>query len=343
MHNIDKIKPKANNQNRPYDINTKNVVFLVIDGLGARYIESLGDNDVVLDGIIVEKANFGAFFGSNYSATTVEQIFTETISAHSLYYIAGDCNKQWGDIKSCVDDTGITTICDLYKSNGYICIMVSEAGDFREARNEFDVVFYDSNFWEFKVELNSQRPEAYKIADFLSSRINKADGLKSYKSSEVGSFVDYSFFIIETDVLLIEFIRENLPSTKFFIFSNAKGIDLCGHKLNPKDYLSCIEGLGSKLSELQRIADENTVLFVTADHGMVFNCLQCRGHHTDASNNHFAREIPFIYIGNQKVELQSGLAYDIMPTVFELSGFSGACNLMRYCKGNSLVVNYYGS
>jgi|GEM_PF-1994879 len=318
-------------ENEPKE--TKSVIFLVLDGAGAKYIEGLDAMPLEIEGAKIEKAKLLSIASASF--TTAEQEFTETISAHSLYYIAGDCGKQWQDIKYCVDNSGTTTICDFYRSKGYLCIMVSEAGDFKEARNEFDVVLYDKGIFSFDVEVNSNSKEAVGVGEFLKD-IVKAQ--HEQQSSDINFYVMYSAFIIETDAKLVKFMREKFPSKKFFLFSNAKGIDLCGHKLGLEAYISCIEGLDATLSSLANSRDSNTIIFITADHGMVFDCANCKGHHADSPENPYAREIPLILFGSNAL-LRKGTASDIMATVFEISGFPNACAEMRYCEGKSLLVS----
>ncbi|MEM4598889.1 MAG: hypothetical protein QW400_04355 [Candidatus Diapherotrites archaeon] len=336
-------KEKGVNEKKQNATETKNVIFLVLDGVGSKYLQSFDPTPLSYNGVSVEKAELQNFFGLASAFAEVEQPFPETTSAHSLYYIAGDCGREWGNIKECVDDGGLTTICDFYRSQGYVCIMVSEAGDFKEARSEFDVVLYDYNFWDFQVELNSNSKEASEIASFLEKRKILADSKKSEAGLDGNSYIEYSNFIIETDALLISFIKENLPYAKFFLFSNAKGTDLCGHRLGVESYVACIEGLNLELQKLALLRDENTALFVTADHGMAFDCLTCKGYHAKDQKSSFAIQIPLIFVGTEKFHLHNGTAYDIMPTVFSVSGFDYACSSMRYCKGSSLVVRGEGS
>lgn len=341
--NLPEQKEKGANEKKPTANGTKSVLFLVLDGVGSKYLKSIDSTPLSFNGVSVEKSELHNFFGLASAFTELEQPFPETTSAHSLYYIAGNCGREWENIKDCVDDGGLTTICDFYRSQGYICIMVSEAGDFKEARLEFDVVLYDYNFWDFQVELNSTSKEASEIASFLEKRKILADSKKSGAALDENSYIEYSNFIIETDALLLSFIKENFPYAKFFLFSNAKGTDLCGHRLGVVSYVTCIEGLNLGLQKLALLRDENTALFVTADHGMAFDCLTCKGYHAKDQKNSFATQIPLIYVGTEKFHIRSGTAYDVMPTVFSVSGFDYACSSMRYCKGSSLVVRGEGS
>jgi hypothetical protein len=317
---------------------TKSVFVLIIDGMGAAYIEGFDTEPLIFDGTMLEKARLSSlerFFGKS---AIVTQEFTETTSAHSLYYIAGDCGKRWQAIKKCVDDYGVTSICDFYRSKGYLCVMVSEAGDFREARNEFDVVLYDNGLFDFKVELNSNSEEAKTVAKFLEACAKKASRY-ALAEQDVNFFVRYAAFILDTDAELIKFMRKNFPEKKFFLFSNAKGIDLCGHKLSAKHYVSCIANLDHYLAQLTELRDSNTLFVVTADHGMAFDCLTCNGHHAGKphSETPYAKRIPFILVSDDNISLMDGSAYDIMPTILELSGFKDACRMMRYCEGYALA------
>ena len=73
---------------------TKSVLVLVIDGMGAAYIEGLDAEPLVFDGAVLEKARLGSLERFFDKSAIVSQEFTETISAHSLYYIAGDCGSN---------------------------------------------------------------------------------------------------------------------------------------------------------------------------------------------------------------------------------------------------------
>jgi len=318
----------------------KSVFILVLDGVGASYLENLSEQQIMLDGVFLRKARLESIESFYSKSAVLKQPFTKTTAAHSLYYISGDCGRQWDSIKDCVDDSGIVSICDFYRSKGYLCIMVSAAGDFREARNEFDVALYDNDLFDFRVQLNSNSDEAKEVAGFLREQAKKATSYKLRKK-DANFFVLYSAFIIDTDYELIKFLRKRFPEMKFFLFSNAKGTDKCGHNLSALEYVKCIEGLDSYLKPLaDNLADSNVLFFITADHGMAFDCLQCNGHHASKpySETVFAKRIPFIFVSNENASLMDGTAYDLMPSVFELSGFSNACAEMRYCEGNSLVV-----
>ncbi len=321
--------------------NYASVLVLVLDGVGANYLEGIAQEELWLDGIALEKAKLE--LPEEYMHYAVlEQPYPKTIAAHSLFYIAGDCGKRWDDIEYCVDDYGIVSICDAYRAKGYLCIMVSEAGDFKDARKEFDVALYDAGLFNFKVELNSKSSYAKLVAEFLKERISEASNYK-LKDKDANFFINYSKFIIDTDLKLINFMRKNMPEKKFFIFSNAKGTDRCGHELNAIEYTNCIQGLSDSLRKIALASlDSNIIMVITADHGMVFDCLACSGHHSSEpySDSVFAKQIPFIVISDKNFSLANGTAYDLMPSIFELSGLTNACNEMRYCKGSSLVRSH---
>lgn len=325
----------------PKQVEPKSVFVLVLDGVGASYLENLSEQQVMLDGVFLKKARLKSIERFYSKSAVLEQPFTETTAAHSLYYIAGDCGKRWNSIKECVDDYGIVSICDFYKSKGYLCIMVSEAGDFKEARNEFDVVLYDNALFDFKVQLNGNSTEAKEVAGLLEQQVKKASDYK-LQEKDANFFVRYSAFVIDTDYKLINFLQTHFPDKRFFLFSNAKGTDKCAHTLSATEYIKCIEGLDSHIKPLaEKLAHSNILFFITADHGMAFDCLQCNGHHANKPYNEtvFARKIPLIFVSDMNTSLINGTAYDLMPSVFELSGFNNACKEMRYCEGNSLVVD----
>ena len=325
---------------KPVSEEPKSVFILVLDGVGASYLENLSEHQIMLDGVFLKKARLKSIERFYSKSAVLEQPFTKTTAAHSLYYIAGDCGRQWDSIKECVDDFGIASVCDFYRSKGYLCIMVSEAGDFKEARNEFDVVLYDNDLFDFRVQLNSSSEEAKEVASFLREQAKNAANYK-LQERDVNFFVLYSAFIIDTDYKLIKFLQGRFPEKEFFLFSNAKGTDKCAHNLSASEYINCIEGLDSYLKPLvKKLADSNVLFFITADHGMAFDCLQCNGHHASKPYTVFAKQIPFIFVSDENIFLIDGTAYDLMPSVFELSGFSNACTEMRYCKGNSLIMHY---
>ncbi len=322
---------------------TESVLILVGDGMGAKYMGFFeGAPPLAMDGSELEKAKTPVLESLKGKAlySVFRTRFPETIASHSVFYIAGDCGKQFAKVKNCVDNAGMVSICDVARANNHLCIMVSESGDFKEARSEFDVAFFDAGKWDFRVERNSNSREAIAVEEFLKSKaVSGFDGNKN-------SLEEYSAFILNIDSALLEFLHKVFPEKKFVVFSNAKGVDLCGHRGNPKRYSECISEFDHDINSLIVAAEKTgTLLAITADHGMAFECTECRGSHASYPFNETAeaREIPFIVFGSKQFgRIESADSSMLVPIVFSLAGFQDSCKRMRYCSLDSTTKGLNG-
>ncbi len=309
---------------------TKSVFILVADGVGARYLDFFETAEPkALDGTELEKASVPVLNSlkekSLYSILEVR--FPETTSSHSVFYIAGDCGREWENTKSCVDNAGITSLCDVARLEGHLCVMASEGGDFREARSEFDVAFFDAGKWDFRVERNSDTPEAVAVEEFFRGKAGEA-------RDREGTLEEYSAFILKADAGFLEFMEARFPEKKFVLFSNAKGVDLCGHQRDAAGYAECIERIDYDLNAVLAFLSPDTVFALTADHGMAFECSECRGAHAGVPFNSAAEslEIPLIVLNTRDGKLESTDSSMLVPVVFSAAGIPDACEKMRYCE-----------
>jgi len=312
---------------------TESVFILAADGLGAEYMDFFeGDSPRALDGSTLEKAET-PFLNSLREKAIYSKLktrFPETTASHSVFYIAGDCGKEGDAIKNCVDNAGTVSLCDLARQNGHLCLMVSQGGDFKGARSEFDVAFFDSGKWDFFVERNSQSAEALAVEKFLKEKAVDGRGL------EGGSLEEYSAFALGTGKGLVEFMEKEMPEKKFVVFSNAKGVDLCGHQGGAERYIECIEAFDRDINGLAASAMNAGIVFaLTADHGMAFECAGCKGAHSREPHNGTmeAMVVPLIVLGAGNGEMEGMDSSMLVPFVFSLAGFSGPCEKMRYCSG----------
>ncbi len=298
----------------------KNVFVLVFDGLSASYL------------------NEAPYLGS-MEYETMRVNFPSTTPSHAGMLIAGDCGAEKEYVKNCVDDPGIVSACDFVRDAGGICLMVSEAGDFREGRNEFDLAFHDKGLGDWEMEVNSPGVSELNLETFFISWKNKYREYVEEKN-EVEKYALYSKYVLDLDLALLKHLEENFPGQRFLLFSNAKGIDSCGHNGNEEQYRECIAELDEDAKELADYLQrtEGLVSVFTADHGMFFPCAECRGTHSrePASLSEEVLLVPAIFFGEQPENWGEGKSFDLMPAIFSLAGAENACERMKYCKGNSL-------
>jgi len=304
----------------------------------------------VLDGTSASKItesntpNLDKLSEKSLTAESFHPVIPSTTESHSTMYIAGDCGNP-EKAQNCVDNSGIASLCDYARLHGMLCVMASEAGDFEQARKEFDIAFYDSGFFDFRIELNSFNEDTSLLKDFFEEWKNKE---KNYNTEKKGieKYALYSKYIVDVDNALIKFFEEKLNGKKFLLFSNIKGDDFCGHDFNDSAYSECISLLDKDSSQLiQTILDSNELVAAfTADHGMDFDCPECKGHHTQPpySLSPEVLNIPLIIYDGKDAGMikENSNSFDLMPSLFYYAGLPDSCSRMRYCKGKILTPSF---
>ncbi|MEW6295118.1 MAG: hypothetical protein AB1467_02365 [Candidatus Diapherotrites archaeon] len=304
----------------------------------------------VLDGTPASKItksitpNLEKLSEKSLTAESFHPVIPSTTESHSIMYIAGDCGNA-GKAQNCVDNAGMTSLCDYARLHGMLCVMASEAGDFKQARSEFDIAFYDSGFFDFRIEVNSFNEDTSLLKDFFEGWENKTGEYRS--ESGIQKYAFYSKYIIDVDNALIKFFEEELNGRKFLLFSNIKGNDFCGHDFNETAFTQCISILDKDSGQLiQTVLDSNgLVAAFTADHGMAFECPECKGHHAEPpySLSPEVMDIPLIiYDGKDFGAIEtSANTFDLMPSMFYYAGLPDSCSSrMRYCKGKILTPSF---
>ena len=308
----------------------KSIAVFVLDGTSASKITEYNTPNLEK---LSKKSLVAAFF---------HPVIPSTTESHATMYIAGDCGNA-GKAQYCVDNAGTASLCDYARMHGMLCIMVSEAGDFAQARGEFDIAFYDSGFFDFRIEQNNFSEEINELKEFFDEWKNKQNEYKNEKEG-IEKYALYSKYIIDIDNSLIKFFEEKKPEKKFLLFSNIKGTDFCGHDFNSSAYSECISFLDKDSNDLiQSILDsDELVAAFTSDHGMAFDCPSCKGHHQESpySLNPEVLNIPLIiYAGKDKAGTikENSNSFDLMPSLFYYAGLTDSCTKMRYCKGKILT------
>lgn len=325
------------------ETDSKNIAVFFFDGTGSNYLsvypelvpEALNEQSLLK----ASTPNLEGFAEKGITGE-ISVNFPSTTKSHAATYIAGGC--AFSNPKNCVDEFGIVSFCDLGKRYGYSCIMVSQGGDFQEALGEFDIVFHDSSFNEYEVIVNKRTAFTNSMESFFLSWKEKLNYyIPSSDEDKVEKYSLYSAFLIELDAELIDYLEKNFPEEKYILFSNIKGNDSCGHNTNATGYVECIERTDSALQGLIEVigVQEDLISVISADHGMAFDCLLCKGHHESPPYNSMPESltVPFILHGGGRGKMiQEMNSFDFFPTVFGYAGINDSCGKMRYCRGKDL-------
>jgi hypothetical protein len=289
-------------------------VIVVVDGLGSSYVYP-EHSAYALDGSALQKAVLFNLTGGGARAVDVTVPVPETTKSHSVL-ITGN---------SKVDPEAIgSTIFDMARQKGYLCLAVLERGDSLAVLQKMDAVLYlgDNSLHgaEPTPGFRSNVPAGIRVL-FQEWRDKFAEytapaGLPGYAGNDAWG-LDAASDIVE-----------HLPGQPFVMLVNVGAVDSAGQNLGANGYLQTVQALDEPLGALAEACRKNNVLLViTADHGMVFPDAKGKGGHS--ADKYAGRleslRVPLVFVGPGVEELNLGGRWsemDIAPTVLGLLNIS---------------------
>jgi len=286
-----------------------------VDGLGASYVYP-EHRAYALDGSPIEGAVLFNLTGGGARAVDVRVPVPETTKSHSVL-ITGNSGTN-------PDHLG-PTIFDVAHAEGYLCLAVLERGDSMPVLQEMDGVLYLGDN-----SLHGAEPIPGFRADApagLRYRFQVWRDRFAHYSAPLGAagYQGYNRWALDTAADTVR----NLSGQRFLMLVNVGAVDSAGHNLGADGYREVFAALDLPLGRLAEACCQNNVLLaVTADHGMVFPSENGKGGHS--GEKYAARlealRVPLVFFGPGVEELNLGSRWsemDIAPTVLDLLNISG--------------------
>lgn len=239
------------------------------------------------------------------------------------------------------------TVFDITREYGFANLAVMEKGDFRNMREEQDIILFAENnsIDSPGISIQAKAPPSgiyelmYEWKMKLPSYLNERAGVERYAA--------YNKWGIDAAHAVANFMLKNHPDKKFLLTVNVGAIDSGGHNLGDDDYVTLIEALDRDFYPLYRTAQDNDIaLFLTADHGMSFAAKNARrgGH---ASEKYSSREeslrIPLVVLSpNTEAGVFAGEygQQDIAPTLLSVLDLPDS---LQYADGRAINIKNYAS
>ncbi|MDD4447644.1 MAG: alkaline phosphatase family protein [Methanothrix sp.] len=290
-------------------------VLLVVDGLGASYVYP-EHHAYALDGSPIDGAVLFNLTGGGARAVDVRVPVPETTKSHSVL-ITGNSGTN-------PDRLG-PTIFDLAHAEGYLCLAVLERGDSMPVLQEMDGVLYLGDNALHGAEpipgFRSGVPAGLRYR-FQAWR----DRFARYSAPQgVAGYQGYDAWALDAAADTVR----NLSGQHFLMLVNVGAVDSAGQNLGADGYREVVAALDAPLGRLAEICRQNNVLLaVTADHGMVFPSGAGKGGHS--AEKYAARmealRVPLVFLGPGVEELNLGGRWsemDLAPTILDLLNISG--------------------
>ncbi|MFZ3058395.1 MAG: sulfatase-like hydrolase/transferase [Candidatus Methanoperedens sp.] len=316
----------------------QSAILFIVDGFGSSYYypELM---PLALDGGEIPKARtqnltFGARVINIKTPTPVTGI------AHSVI-VTGD-SKANEEIVGYPD----ATIFDVTRKHGFVNIAVMEKGDFKNMREEQDIIiFAENNSIDKPLMTIQSKSPPNGVYDLMYEWKMKAPSYMN--KSGVDKYSAYNKWGIDTADAVVQFMIKNHPDQKFLLTVNIGAIDAGGHNLGALDYVKLIEDLDRDFYPLYRTASDNDIaLFFTADHGMSFAVKNAhRGGHS--GDKYLSRQeslrIPLVILSPNAVSGVVSGEYrqeDIAPTLLCVLDLP---DNLQYADGKAINVKNYAS
>ena len=289
-------------------------IVLVVDGLGSSYVYP-EHRAYALDGSALEGAILFNLTGGGARAIDVRVPVPETTQSHSILITGNSAANP--------DHLG-PTIFDAARANGYLCLAVLERGDAMPVLQEMDGVLYLG-----ENALHGAQP----IPGF---RAGAPAGLRYRFQVWRDRFAGYTgplglpgYAAYNTWALdVASDTVQNLSGQRFLMLVNVGAVDSAGQNLGADGYRQTVQALDVPLGRLAEICRQNNVLLaVTADHGMVFPSATGKGGHSAEkyAAHPEALRVPLVFLGPGVEELNLGGRWsetDIAPTVLSILNIS---------------------
>jgi len=217
------------------------------------------------------------------------------------------------------------TIFDVAHAEGYLCLAVLERGDSMPVLQEMDGGLYLGDN-----SLHGAEPIPGFRADApagLRYRFQVWRDRFAHYSAPLGAagYQGYNRWALDTAADTVR----NLSGQRFLMLVNVGAVDSAGHNLGADGYREVFAALDLPLGRLAEACCQNNVLLaVTADHGMVFPSENGKGGHSGEkyAARLEAQRVPLVFFGPGVEELNLGGRWsemDIAPTVMDLLNISG--------------------
>ena len=289
-------------------------VILVVDGLGASYVYP-EHRAYALDGTPLDGAVLFNLTGGGARAIDVRVPVPETTQSHSILIT--------GNSRTDPDHLG-PTVFDAARAKGYLCLAVLERGDAMPVLQEMDGVLYLGDN-----SLHGAEPiPGFRAGAPAGLRYRFQvwrDRFAQYAAPQgVAGYQGYNRWALDVAADTVQ----NLTGQRFLMLVNVGAVDSAGHNLGADGYREVFAALDAPLGRLAEICRQNNVLLaVTADHGMVFPSRAGKGGHS--AEKYAARpealRVPLVFLGPGVEELNLGGRWsetDIAPTVLSILNIS---------------------
>ena len=298
------------------EVHPAGAVILVIDGLGSSYIYP-EYQAYSLDGAPTGKALLFNLTGEGSRVLDVRVPVPETLKSHAVL-VTGN---------SSADPMVLgPTIFDQARDNGFLCLALLQRGDTMEMLLKQDgVLYFDDNSIPGPGPTMAQRGS---LPEDLRQDLLSWQGKFQYYSLNNGqiAYADYNRWAIDAAADLVP----QLWPRPFILFINVGGVDSAGQDLGSNEYLQTIQALDAPLGGLaQTCREQNVLLVVTADHGMVFGAPgKVKGGHgaEKYSSRLESRRVPLVIIGPGAEDFSLGGVWSeesIAPTILDLLDIAG--------------------
>ena len=270
-------------------------VILVVDGLGASYVYP-EHRAYALDGSPIDGAVLFNLTGGGARAVDVQVPVPETTKSHSVL-ITGNSGTD-------PDNPG-PTIFDAARANGYLCLAVLERGDAMPVLQEMDGVLYlGDNSLHGAEPIPGFRAGAPAGLRYRFQVWRDRFARYSAPQGEAG-YAGYNAWALDTAADIVQ----NLSGQRFLMLVNVGAVDSAGQNLGADGYRQTVQALDVPLGRLAEICRQNNVLLaVTADHGMVFPSATGKGGHSAEkyASSPEALRVPLVFLGPGVEELNLG-------------------------------------
>jgi hypothetical protein len=287
----DDFRPADNQQNISFFItknaSPQNIVLLIFDGLGELHL----NNELT--------PNIMGYMHRGFTSTNMKVRIPSTTESHSVLFTS-QYNKTY-DWRAYSNSVSLpnNSLFDSARSKNYTVLGVMGQGDAEGVVGKMDAILHDPH-WSDWEQFNSSLTINKNISQELQTTFENHNNLSAYKGRSNSIFVDYDWWTADA----LSGVLNTLSNTseKFLLVSNFAGTDHGGHS-GPSDYAETLEAVDL---QAQQVLDtlmktgiiENTILIITADHGMCFRegSYGEYGYHASCSLPE-AMRIPFIVLG----------------------------------------------
>ncbi|MBP2029590.1 bisphosphoglycerate-independent phosphoglycerate mutase (AlkP superfamily) [Methanohalophilus levihalophilus] len=330
----------------PTELNSNNIVFLIVDGLGASYIYP-EYQPRALDDSILQKPNV-----KNLSIISSESIRFLDVSTIALSGNSGHNSLITGNLNA--DEKMVaypnTTIYDVLHNRGYVAVAIMEKGDSPEIIAEQDIVLHDTtnSINDVSMEVKTNNPDIVHLSgirNILETHAEIApEAVENEKEGSISRYYAYNEIVFDgAEDVILEMEKSEVP---YILTLNAGAIDNAGHYRGNEGYVQTIEHLDKMILPLYELCRDNgIILVITSDHGIAFPDPDSRG--GVQSGDYFetaeVKRIPLIiYSPDLKPQIIEYPAdqQDIAPTMLSILDIP---ENPHFCEGKRFHIKEYAT